>query len=236
MSAYDINGDGYVKAMNRELRAFSLGPSLVKYLGDLSGKSALDIGCGAGYSSRLLLDCGASSVLGFDVSPKMIDLAMKFESSERIKYCVRDMLDGFSDFGTFDLVTAILSIYYCPTKEELQKCISRIKEILKKGGSFWGVVVTLNDYDQYGIRISSSSPRDGARINITLSNLKGEKLFDFESIYWQHDTYERILREAGFSFEWLPCFVSEEGLNEMGTEFWQSFVMNPPYKIFRAWL
>lgn len=41
-------------------------------LGDVRGKRALDLGCGAGYYTRALLAAGAAQVLAVDASPAMI--------------------------------------------------------------------------------------------------------------------------------------------------------------------
>lgn len=43
------------------------------FIGDISGLSALDLGCGAGFYSRLLLSCGAKEVTAVDMSQAMIE-------------------------------------------------------------------------------------------------------------------------------------------------------------------
>ena len=49
-------------------------PTLLELLGDLHGKSVLDVGCGSGTLSALLART-ASLVVGVDASPKMIEIA-----------------------------------------------------------------------------------------------------------------------------------------------------------------
>src|SRR5260370_21224867 len=53
--------------------------SLFELLGDVQGKSVLDLACGEGHYTRLLKAMGASRVVGVDISPAMIDLANKSE-------------------------------------------------------------------------------------------------------------------------------------------------------------
>jgi len=42
-------------------------------LGDINGLDVLDLGCGAGYYTRLLLDLGATHVTAVDFSPAMLE-------------------------------------------------------------------------------------------------------------------------------------------------------------------
>ena len=44
-------------------------------IGDVRGKTVLDLGCGEGFYSRRLLDLGAARVVGIDISPGMVALA-----------------------------------------------------------------------------------------------------------------------------------------------------------------
>ena len=45
-----------------------------KHDGPLAGKSILDLGCGAGLLVKRLKDFGAGSVVGIDISTKMLDI------------------------------------------------------------------------------------------------------------------------------------------------------------------
>src|SRR5712691_11119315 len=82
-------------------------------LGDVRGKSVLDLACGEGHYTRLLKALGAARVAGVDISSKMIELG---ESSEKetplgIEYLVADARTvQFAD--TFDTVTAAYLLNY----------------------------------------------------------------------------------------------------------------------------
>ncbi|MFA5961355.1 MAG: class I SAM-dependent methyltransferase [Parcubacteria group bacterium] len=231
---YDANANEYAKASRRELRELTLQPSLVKHLGDLSGKRVLDVGCGMGNSSRLALSCGARRVVGIDISEKEIITAREIDSYEPIKYLIRNAIDDLSDLGKFDLVTAILSVHYCTERAMLEKLFSNVKKVLKSGGEFLAVVVPFSDYDGYGVRISSPTGREGEPSNVSLSDFGGSKFLDFDDIYWSEKTYQEVLEKIGFSVEWLPCFVSNEGIRKYGENFWRKFLDDPIYKIFIA--
>ncbi len=46
--------------------------SIMKRLGNIEGKKVLDVACGEGFYARKLKQCGASEVVGIDLSEAMI--------------------------------------------------------------------------------------------------------------------------------------------------------------------
>ncbi|MEI6587907.1 MAG: class I SAM-dependent methyltransferase [Candidatus Moraniibacteriota bacterium] len=231
---YNANAHEYAEASRRELRELTLRPSLVKHLGNLSGKRVLDLGCGTGNSSRLALSCGAQEVVGVDFSEKEIVAAKGMDKGKSIEYFVRNAADDLSDLGEFDLATAVLSVHYCTERAMLEKLFSNVQKVLKLNGKFLAVVVPFSSYDGYGVKISSVTGREGDPSNVSLSDFDGNKFLDFDDIYWSSETYQEVLRKLGFSVEWLPCIVLEEGIQKYGENFWKQFLDNPIYKIFIA--
>ena len=87
-------------------------PILLGMLPDLHGKKVLDIGCGMGQHARLYSDMGAESVLGIDISEKMLAYAKANNSAENIRY-ERIAMEEIDTIGTqFDLVTSSLVFDY----------------------------------------------------------------------------------------------------------------------------
>ena len=76
-------------------------------LGELVGKSILDLGCGEGFYTRRFKQKGAARVVGVDISTKMIELAREEEAREPlgIEYIVGDVQE-IGQIGSFDLVVA----------------------------------------------------------------------------------------------------------------------------------
>ncbi|MCX6761736.1 MAG: class I SAM-dependent methyltransferase [Candidatus Moranbacteria bacterium] len=233
-SMYDANSEEYATAAKRELRELTLSPSLIEHLGDLSGKRVLDIGCGTGNSSRLTLSCGAREVTGIDISEKEIITAREIDNGKMIAYFVGNAIDDLSNLGKFDLVTAVLSVHYCTDKGMLEKLFSNVQKVLKPGGEFLAVVVPFAEYDGYGVIISSPTGQEGELSNVSLLDFQGHKFLDFDDIYWSEKTYQEVLEKIGFSVEWLPCIVAEEGIQKYGESFWKKFLDDPIYKIFLA--
>jgi len=111
------------------------GPAMFRMLGPVKGKRVLDLGCGEGYSARILAKQGAK-VVGIDASKEMIELAREKEREEPlgIKYHVADAawLSMFAH-SSFDIVVAFMSLMDIP---DLDGALREVSRVLKKGGRF----------------------------------------------------------------------------------------------------
>lgn len=108
-------------------------PQLFSLIGDVKGKKILNLGCGAGGHDRKLIELGAESVLGIDLSQNMINEATKNNSSDKIRYKIMSMLDIDSLNEKFDLVISSLAIHYIEDYDGLCK---KVCNILNDGGEF----------------------------------------------------------------------------------------------------
>ncbi|CAG8753302.1 39864_t:CDS:2 [Gigaspora margarita] len=111
----------------------------------LRGKTMLDLSCITGWSSRLAVKLGAESVIGVGISPKMVDIAKKFEEEtggSKIKYIVRDIVD-IDKLGEFDVVWVIYLLLHAKDIDNLKKRIQVAYNNLK-------LVSTLNVFEETG--------------------------------------------------------------------------------------
>lgn len=108
-------------------------PQLFSLIGDVKGKKVLNLGCGAGGHDRKLIELGAESVLGIDLSENMIKEAIKDNTSNKIRYKVLSMSDIDSLNEKFDLVISSLAIHYVEDYDGLCK---KVANILNDGGEF----------------------------------------------------------------------------------------------------
>lgn len=84
-------------------------PNILRILNLKKGDKILDLACGQGFFSRAFFDAGAS-VVGVDLSPRLIDLAKK-HSPKEIRFVVSSAEDIKAlDGGFFDAVVCILAI------------------------------------------------------------------------------------------------------------------------------
>lgn len=110
-----------------------LNPVVLKILGDVKGKSVLDLACGQGYFSRILAEQGAK-VVGVDIADKLIAIAKEREKKKSlgIKYYVKDSakLNGLPK-SQFDYVVSNVSFHDI---RNISKTIKECARVIKGGG------------------------------------------------------------------------------------------------------
>lgn len=98
-------------------------PSIRAILPDLSGKRVVDLGCGFGWSSRWARENGAKSVLGLDVSEKMLERARSDTSDPAIEYRIEDLDVAELPEASFDFAYSALAFHYVEDFGRLVKVI-----------------------------------------------------------------------------------------------------------------
>lgn len=115
------------------LRAAGEWHEFKKMLPDFKGKSVLDLGCGFGWHCRYALEQGAQSVVGIDLSEKMLKEAQERTSSDKVSYIRMPIEDIEYDIDTFDSVISSLALHYVTSFEGLCR---KVNQCLVKGGDF----------------------------------------------------------------------------------------------------
>ena len=83
-------------------------PNLLKVVGDVTGLTVLDAGCGEGIVARYLAALGAT-VVGIDSSAQLIGLAQVQNAQQTITYAVHDLTQPLSRYTqAFDVVVSNL--------------------------------------------------------------------------------------------------------------------------------
>ena len=100
---------------------------------DMTGKDVLDLGCGYGWHCKYAADHGARSVLGIDLSEKMIAEAVKRNAAPGITYRVCSLQDYEYPAAAYDLVVSNLVLHYV---EDLDGVYRSICRTLRPGGVF----------------------------------------------------------------------------------------------------
>lgn len=106
---------------------------LQKILPDFEHKRVLDLGCGYGWHCLYAANQGANSVLGIDISEKMLAVAGDMNKHEKIKYEISAMEDLDFPDNSFDVIISSLAFHYIKDFEALAENIS---SWLSPGGSF----------------------------------------------------------------------------------------------------
>lgn len=180
-------------------------PILLKMLPDLRGKTVLDIGCGMGQHAKQYTEMGAESVLGIDISEKMLVYAKEHNSADNISYQRLAMEDIEAIGQTFDLVTSSLVFDYV---EDFAGLMRKIHRLMKEGAAFVfsmsHPIVTAWDgaYDRY------TRTETGERLYANLRNYckEGHRKVDwvvngYECYHRTVSTIINALIEAGLTIE-----------------------------------
>lgn len=106
---------------------------LRKLFPDFREKRVLDLGCGFGWHCRYAVEQGAESVIGIDISEKMLEEARKKTESPRIIYLHSPLEDFKYEPERFDVVLSSLVFHYIASFSDLCRKIYRC---LTSGGDF----------------------------------------------------------------------------------------------------
>ena len=208
-------------------------PSVLDAVGDLTGLSVLDLGCGSGVYTRRLSAGGARRVVGIDESAGMIQYAARREREEQlgIEYIAGPL--PAAERGAFDLVLGVYVLPYANTLPELRGLCEQAATALRDGGRF----VTLpmhpdyepdpDYYARYGFRLHSDQPREDAA-PVTLDLRHGSFEAAVTARYWTRETLVATLHEVGFDTVTEHGYsVTAEGMAEQGEEFWHNYLTRP---------
>jgi ubiquinone/menaquinone biosynthesis C-methylase UbiE len=210
--------------------------TLLRLIGDLTGKTVIDLACGEGYYTRLLRQRGAARVVGVDLSHGMIELAKSQEKRVPlgIEYRVGDVME-LPVAESFDLVVAAYLLNYARTAGELTQMCRAIARVLKPGGRF--VTVNSNPEDPpdnfeigraYGFS-KRAVGEFGEGAPIVWEFYLPEGSFEITNYQLSTATMEEAFRTAGLrDVRWHPAEVSPEGAAEFGREHWAAFLRRPP--------
>ncbi|OLP18028.1 SAM-dependent methyltransferase [Leptolyngbya sp. 'hensonii'] len=138
---------------------------ILQKIGDLRGKSLLDLGCGAGESSVYFSQRGACCVAS-DYSPGMVDVTLKLAAANGVQLEGKTINAMEIDFpnNTFDLVYAANLLHHLP---DADRALQEMHRVVKPGGKvcFWDPLrhnPIINIYRQMAtaVRTEDESPLD----------------------------------------------------------------------------
>ncbi|MFO0912092.1 MAG: methyltransferase domain-containing protein [Pirellulales bacterium] len=233
---YDHIAEEYQRAKLQPWRTYIERYTLLNLIGNVSGRSAIDLACGEGFYTRLLRLHGASPVTGVDLSPGMIELAQRQELAQPlgINYVVQDCRN-LQLSEPYDIAVAGYLLNYARNRDELSQMCQSIAGSLKPGGRF----VTVNNrpgfdfrnapsYRQYGFE----TYHDGAPVEgmpITWKIVLDEGPIFIENYFIDVAVHERAFREAGFrEVHWHPPLLAAAAIDELGADYWRPFMEFPP--------
>ena len=112
-------------------------PKLLKMGGVMQGGRALEIGCGRGVGTKLILQYfNADHVDAFDLDPEMVALARhRLQSEEgQVNLWVGDATNIQAEDSTYDAIFDFGIIHHIL---DWEKAVSEVSRVLKTGGRFY---------------------------------------------------------------------------------------------------
>ncbi|MGL9622886.1 class I SAM-dependent methyltransferase [Bradyrhizobium sp. U531] len=198
-------------------------PAIQALLPALTGKRVADLGCGFGWTSRWMQAQGAVSVLGLDLSQRMIARAKADTAEPAIEYRIADLETLELPAAAFDLVYSALTFHYV---EDFRGLTRMIHKALVPGGD---LVFTA----EHPIFMAAAHPHwitdeDGRKTwPLNGYSLEGERRTDWfaKGVLKYHRTLSTTLNtliDAGFELrrveEFAPTREQIEQLPELAEE------------------
>jgi SAM-dependent methyltransferase len=239
---YDEIGEAYEGFKALPLEQYAVVPSFLAMVGDVRGKSILDLASGTGFYSREFKRRGATEVLGIDISGEMVAVAQQLEKNHPlgVRYEVGDVSELRPLEQQFDIGLAVQLLSYAPDVATTERMCRNARRSLKPGAEFF-VLNQSPDFrfdgptpEKYGFRseLTGEEAETGPQVRITALL---DPPVSFVANRPRREVYETCLRAAGFrDLTWVPLTVSEAGVREFGADFWADFRANPPLEMLRC--
>jgi SAM-dependent methyltransferase len=190
-------------------------PVLQSMLPAVAGKRVVDLGCGLGWFNRWAEAAGAASVLGVDVSAKMLERAIADTPGNNVEYRRVDLDELELPLDSTDLVFSSLTLHYV---RDLARLCANLAGAVRAGGS----LVFSVEHPIYSAPTSQQfvESEGGDRV-WPLDNylVEGERVTNWfvDGVVKQHRTiatYVNTVIDAGFTLdrlvEWGPTAAAVE--------------------------
>ncbi len=228
--------DGYKKLRDNQYSANNLEekPALFSLAPDLQGKSVLDLGCGYGENCAEFKSLGATTVLGVDISEKMLAVATAEHSD--IEFIRADMSDLSFLKGKYDVVFSSLALHYI---EDFGTLAKNIYSLLNAGGYFiFSQEHPLTTAPIAGASWSRDSEGNVLHYNLTDYARSGRRstMWIVDGVEKYHRTFSEIVNalvEAGFTIEkMLEPIPTKETIER--DKSWEKDLHKPNFLLIKA--
>jgi ubiquinone/menaquinone biosynthesis C-methylase UbiE len=162
-------------------------------------RTALDVGCGTGRSTRFLERLGLATI-GVDIAPDMLAEARRRDPTGDYRRIDESSWATFAD-KSFDLVTAIFTFDNIPTGEQKTALLRAMKRVVADDGAIVAVVsspeIYVNEWASFTTRDfpENTSAQSGDRVRIVMLDVPDRR--PVEDVLWSPEAYASVFRESG---------------------------------------
>ena len=198
------------------------------------GRNALDFGCGAGRSTRLLKKLGFS-VVGVDIAEDMLKIAKDLDP----KGDYRLIRDGdFSQFaaGSFDLVLSAFTFDNVGADKKVTN-LAGLRALLKPDGKLINLITSPETYTLEWATLSTRDfpenkhAKSGDEVKIIVTDIEDKR--PFTDVFWTSESYRETYKRAGLELvkTYRPLAKGNEPyvwVNETKIPPWTIYVLKKP--------
>lgn len=210
MTAWKLKNisDSYQQSTTFRHNNYIVSPHIEAIVGQVKGKSVLDIGCGFGRYLEIFSQNHPAKLVGCDLSENQIQLCKNNIKNKDIEYYVLDFTDTESPriLGQeeYDIIYNVFVVLYLESLDRLQTFLENCYKCLKKEGKL--VICTLDIASaslypdvfkilKFPIKLlgDQRTYRDGCPIEITIT-----EDCVVTSYHRKFETFKRIMKDIGF--------------------------------------
>jgi SAM-dependent methyltransferase len=196
----------------------------------VTGKIALDFGCGAGRSTRFLEKIGYNAV-GVDISGDMIKKARELDAKGDYRLIGDGDMSQFAD-NSFDLIQSVFTFDNIPTMEKKVATFSALGKLLKSSGRIVSLVSSPEIYKHEWASFSTKDfpenklAKSGDKVQIVMTDVEDRR--PVEDVIWSDEAYRDVYNKAGLEFveAYRPLAKADEPFD------WVNETKIPPWVIY----
>lgn len=198
----------------------------------VSGRRALDFGCGTGRSSRFLKERGFE-VSGVDISAAMLAHARARDPGGEYRLVPDGDLGSLAG-GTFDLVFSAFTFDNVPGRDTRARLFAQLRDLLPPAGRMINLVsapeIYVNEWASFSTREFAENRTAGGGGPVRIVMLDVEDRRPVEDVLWTDDDYRELYAAADLEVVELhrPLGTADdpfEWVSEVHTSPWAIYVL-----------
>lgn len=196
----------------------------------VTGKEALDFGCGTGRSTRFIHQLNFNTT-GVDISREMLLKAMNRDTNINYQLISPGDLSAFPE-QSFDLISSIFTFDNIPDNASKLHNLKALSRLLKPSGRILHLVSAPHIYcHEWASFTTKAFPENkkakcGDRVKIIMTDSQDSR--PVEDVLCTHKTYKNLFKKAGLSIEtyYDPTGKKNEDIP------WKSELTLAPWRIY----